>query len=64
LEFDQLSINMYAVPGIGKGDLFGCRLLHGDVPGATIKVELFDDQWKVVVFEKITSSFIQHKINW
>lgn len=52
------------VKSLSKGDLFGCRLLYDDVPGATIKVELFDSQWKVIVFEKITSSFIQHKINW
>lgn len=52
------------IEALEKGDLFGCRLLHEDVPGATIKVEVFDNQWKVVVFEEITRSFIQHKINW
>lgn len=52
------------VQALSKGDLFGCRLLHGDIPGATIKVELFDNRWKVVIFEKITSSFIQHTIRW
>ena len=52
------------VQALSKGDLLGCRLLHDDIPGATIKVELFDNQWKVVVYEKITSSFIQYKITW
>ena len=61
---DGMYIQQVEVQALSKGDLFGCRLLHEDIAGATIKVELFDNQWKVVVFEKITSSFIQHSIKW
>ena len=52
------------VKALSKGDTFGCRLLHDEIPGATIKVEIYDNVWKTIIFEKITSAYKKHKITW
>ena len=52
------------VKALQKGDIFGCRLLNESIPGATIKLEIFDNGWKVILHERITNSGTKHKINW
>lgn len=63
-KIDGKYIQRVDVENLKEGDKFGYRLLNDEIAGATIKLEIFDNDWKTIVHENITKSFRESELNW